>query len=109
MAREEAGLNQKDLADRLGLSQSTLSNYEKGKRKLYLAQLKAIADQLGKPLEYFLRPIDMAESSGEHMTNKEAGLDQLVEIINVLRELPESDRKSVYDFARWLKSRREGL
>lgn len=53
-AREEAGLNQEELAARIGLSQATLSNYELGKRRLYLAQLEAISRELGKPLQYFL-------------------------------------------------------
>ncbi len=54
IAREEAGLNQKDLAERLGISQATLSNYEKGKRRVYLPQLQKIAEELGRPLDYFL-------------------------------------------------------
>lgn len=53
-AREEAGLNQEELAARIGLSQATLSNYELGKRRLYLAQLEAISRELGRPLQYFL-------------------------------------------------------
>lgn len=58
MAREEAGYNQEQLAAKIGCSQSTLSNYEKGKRRIYLAQLDKIAAVLNKPLEYFLQPVD---------------------------------------------------
>lgn len=58
MAREEAGFNQEQLAARIGCSQSTLSNYEKGKRRVYLAQLEKIARVLNKPIEYFLKPVN---------------------------------------------------
>jgi transcriptional regulator with XRE-family HTH domain len=52
-AREELGLTQQELASRLGLTQAALSNYELGKRRLYLANLEQIASTLGKPLSYF--------------------------------------------------------
>jgi transcriptional regulator with XRE-family HTH domain len=52
-AREELGLTQQELASRLGLTQAALSNYELGKRRLYVANLEQIASTLGKPLSYF--------------------------------------------------------
>jgi len=55
-AREELGLTQQELASRLGLTQAALSNYELGKRRLYLANLEQIASVLGKPLSYFTEP-----------------------------------------------------
>jgi transcriptional regulator with XRE-family HTH domain len=52
-ARQELGLTQQELASRLGLTQAALSNYELGKRRLYLTNLEQIASVLGKPLSYF--------------------------------------------------------
>jgi transcriptional regulator with XRE-family HTH domain len=52
-AREELGITQQELAARLGCTQAALSNYELGKRRLYLANLEKIAGALGKPLSYF--------------------------------------------------------
>ena len=52
-ARQELGLTQQELATRLGLTQAALSNYELGKRRLYLTNLEQIASILGKPLSYF--------------------------------------------------------
>lgn len=103
IAREEAGLNQKELAERLGLSQATLSNYEKGKRRVYLPQLQKIADALGKPLDYFSLPIDV------DLKDPDAGyseVKELLQIMNELSDLPKEDRKSVVDYIRWLKSRK---
>lgn len=55
-AREELGITQQELAARLGCTQAALSNYELGKRRLYLANLEQIAGALGKPLSYFTEP-----------------------------------------------------
>ena len=55
-AREELGITQQELAARLGYTQAALSNYELGKRRLYLANLEKIAAALGKPLSYFTEP-----------------------------------------------------
>jgi transcriptional regulator with XRE-family HTH domain len=61
-ARQELGLTQQELASRLGLTQAALSNYESGKRRMYLANLEQIANALGKPMSYFL---DTPDSSDE--------------------------------------------
>jgi len=55
-AREELGITQHELAARLGCTQAALSNYELGKRRLYLSNLERIAGALGKPLSYFTEP-----------------------------------------------------
>ena len=55
-AREELGITQQELATKLGCTQAALSNYELGKRRLYLANLERIASALGKPLSYFTEP-----------------------------------------------------
>jgi transcriptional regulator with XRE-family HTH domain len=55
-AREELGITQQELAARLGCTQAALSNYELGKRRLYLANLEKIAGVLRKPLNYFTEP-----------------------------------------------------
>ena len=53
-AREEAGLSQEELASLMGCTQAALSNYELGKRRLYLANLAQLARILHKPINYFL-------------------------------------------------------
>ena len=45
--REQAGLNQADLADRLGVSQTWVSKYELGERRLDLVQLRQVCQALG--------------------------------------------------------------
>lgn len=48
--RLEAGLNQRDLAVRLGLPQSFVSKYENGERRLDLVELSHVCTALGIPL-----------------------------------------------------------
>ena len=63
--REELGIAQRDLAARLGCTQAALSNYELGKRRLYLANLERIASVLGKPLSYFTEPVTDEDDAGD--------------------------------------------
>lgn len=53
--RKEAGLRQKDLAQRLGRPQSYVSKYEAGERKLDLIELRAIAEALDLSLSEVVR------------------------------------------------------
>ncbi|MFZ5634264.1 MAG: helix-turn-helix domain-containing protein [Bacillota bacterium] len=105
MAREEAGLSQEQLALRIGCSQSTLSNYEKGKRRLYLAQLEKIAEELQKPIEYFMQPLaeDVENAAG---TDWAADPD-VKALINALDKLSPAGRKLAVDFVIWLQQREE--
>lgn len=62
-AREESGLSQLELAARLKCTQSALSNYELGKRKLNLNLVIEIAQILNKPIDFFTESI--AEDKNE--------------------------------------------
>ena len=54
-AREEAGLTQAELGDKLGVSHSVVSDLERGiPKKIDLFDLEQIGDALGKPFSYFL-------------------------------------------------------
>lgn len=52
--RAEAGLRQIDLAERLGQTQSFVSKYEKGERRLDLLELRQICEVVGIPLRKFI-------------------------------------------------------
>ncbi len=53
--REEAGLRQVDLADKLGHPQSFVSKYESGDRCLDLLELEEVCKALGTSLSEFVR------------------------------------------------------
>ena len=49
-AREEAGMTQRQLAERTGLTQANISNMENGSSRPTIDSLKKIADAFGKKL-----------------------------------------------------------
>jgi len=99
-AREEARLSQEELAKKLNCTQASLSNYELGKRRLYLAQLQKIGQLLNKPITYFL------EDSEEEVSANQK-LDQMLkqplmkEILIAVCDLKPTQRKSVLDYILW--------
>ena len=54
-ARLDAGLEQKQVADRLGRTQSYISKIESGQRRIDVVQLKAFARIYKKDLDYFIK------------------------------------------------------
>lgn len=132
LAREQAGYSQEQLAAKIGCSQSTLSNYEKGKRRIYLAQLAHIAEILGKPIEFFLSSSDfnspgMHNSSGEKLNDLFTGaathfdvngqsttvssdgraalsLDEQ-KLLSAYQSLSPEGKRLIIDFVTWLKKR----
>ncbi len=108
LAREEAGLSQEQLASLMGCAQSTLSNYEKGKRRIYLTQLEHIAELLDKPIEYFLESSSNNHNLSERSKINNLTLDdepELLQIVNALYDLPKEKRRSVMDYIIWQKTR----
>lgn len=53
-AREEMGYSQKSLGMRVGLSDKSISMYEKGTVYAPIGNLMKIAKELNKPITYFL-------------------------------------------------------
>jgi len=94
-AREEAGFSQEELAKKLGCTQASLSNYELGKRRLYLADLQRIGELLRKPVTYFL------ENSEDILPADFKGIlseRYIREILLSIRDLKPEQRKSVLDY-----------
>ena len=126
LAREEAGWSQEQMAAKIGCSQSTLSNYEKGKRRIYLAQLEKISEILNRPVEYFLRAAEYVpegqggrspESPETSLPSGPAALtaappatpsqDGAAEemLLESYRTLSDEGKKLALDFIEWVKKR----
>lgn len=124
LAREQAGWSQEQMAAKIGCSQSTLSNYEKGKRRIYLAQLEKIAEILNRPVEFFLRPAECMPAPqdegqahverGNGLTPAWAGLpgeglpkDYAGEraLLEQYRSLSAEGKKLALCFMEWVKKR----
>lgn len=104
-AREDAGLSQEQLAGMLGCAQSTLSNYEKGKRRLYLTQLENIAEILNKPIEYFLESDNESPRRLAQLGESWSEEPELLQIVNALYDLPREQRRMVMDYIIWQRSK----
>ncbi len=101
LAREEAGLSQEELASRLGYTQAALSNYELGKRRLYLANIEQIARELNKPLNYFLDESTVTANAEQGESRDET----ISEILKLLSELPPEERKYLLEYIKWRRDR----
>lgn len=60
-AREEVGLTQRDVAKRLGRSQSFVAKSETGERREDVIELASFASVYGRPLSYFI-PVRLHKS-----------------------------------------------
>lgn len=58
--REEAGLRQTDLAERLAKPQSYISKYETGERRLDILELRAVCIAVGLSLTEFAQRLEEA-------------------------------------------------
>lgn len=65
-AREEKGLTQIELAERLGQTQSFVSKVERGERRLDIVELRAFCSALGIGFSTFIGRIDKTISAAKH-------------------------------------------
>lgn len=63
--RQEAGLRQQDLADRIGEPQSFVSKYESGERRLDVLELNQVCIGLGMPFAVFITKLEERLSAEE--------------------------------------------
>ena len=56
--RQERGIRQTELADRLGVPQSFVSKYESGDRRLDILELRKVCEAIGVPFEEFIRELE---------------------------------------------------
>ncbi len=75
--REDAGLSQRDMARLYGVSQSKISDIERGRVQVTATQLLEFSKLLGKPITYFF-----PSSTSHQLAELEA------ELLDVLRSLP---------------------
>lgn len=83
-AREAAGLNQSDLARRLGVKPQSVNQWERGKTRPGMRRLEKIASVLG---------VSAAELVGEDSAAASGQRSDEVALIHAYRRLP-ADRKS---------------
>ncbi len=106
MVREEKGISQEQLARVLGCSQSALSNYENGKRRLYLSQLEKLSEILEKPLEFFVDIPMSANFSPAIGTSNQPVFDLITSIYHLNQEQLDSVSEYIA-YLKWKRSTEE--
>lgn len=105
--REEKQLYQKDLADALGLSRSTITAYEAGKREPDQNTLKHIANLFNVSVDYLIGHTDIREKPKSEKKDSNATyplpreFDEILRETNVLFEgdpLSSEDKEDVIEF-----------
>ncbi|CZR81522.1 TPA: helix-turn-helix transcriptional regulator [Clostridioides difficile] len=85
--RRDAGLNQRDLAKKLNIGNSTLAMYELDKREPDFKTLEKIADFFNVSVDYLFG----------RTSSKEIEIDEDVkEITDMIFELDEESRKAIF-------------
>lgn len=108
IAREEKNMSQEELAQAIGCSQSALSNYEKGKRHIYLAQLEKLSSALEKPLDYFVEK-QLAENQEPVVISSEHN-GQFIALMNEIYKLSDkniNEVKKYVEYLNWKQSKGE--
>ena len=103
-AREENGLNQSLLADKLSRSQASISDIEKGKIDISVLTLVLIAIELNKPISYFIPDMTFLTSL-QDIRNKDE--EELLTIFRTMEYEPFGDPKLVLRFVKMLLAHEE--
>lgn len=74
--RHKARLNQKDLADRVGLTRTSITNIEKGIQRIQLHTVYQIADALGVPVDEILPELRARDTDVNLLVNQQKTLDK---------------------------------
>lgn len=93
--RKAKGLTMKALGEMVGVSESAISQYEKGKRQAdYEIQLK-LSDVLDCSVDFLLRGYD--ENEKKPIPENEDGLDEMIKIFS---ELTPDNRSKLLELSR---------
>jgi transcriptional regulator with XRE-family HTH domain len=96
-AREYVGLKQDDVAKKLGVPRSALSNIEAGIRKVDAIELAQLAKLYQRPVAWF---------TGENSSRASNKMpDEIAHVARAAATLSKQDRQELARFADFLKSR----
>jgi transcriptional regulator with XRE-family HTH domain len=95
-ARQYRGYSQKEIADILEVSRSTISLMENGRRKIEATELQKLAEFYDVSIDRLLGEQDDQESDSE----------EIELLARKTRELSPEDREEVLQFAEFLRARK---
>lgn len=68
-ARKRAGLTQEQLAEKIGTTQSVVSKFERGERRIDIVELRVICKAIGIRLQQFVIDMESAIETGNQPDN----------------------------------------
>lgn len=101
--RTERNLTQSELAEKLGLSKSSISMYENGKREPDFENLEMIADFFNVRLMYLIGA-ESRETTTPSTSTQKVELQTLA--AHALEDLTEEEQLKIIEFAKFIKSQR---
>ncbi len=107
IAREERGWTQSDLAERLEITQAALSNYELGKRRLYLNQIQKFADILEKDLSFFISDELTSGTTLPRSTAAAAGAESIASLIRRIERCAPNEVEMIEKYVDYIEWRRK--
>lgn len=103
--RSERGMSQTEFANKIGVAQNTVSNWENGNRLIDTETVARIADYFGVTIDYLLgRTDDMNQNPGEENISFD---DFTYAMYNESKELTEEDKQALLGMARLLKKKKQ--
>lgn len=101
MRRNEVGMSQTNLADRLGITFQQVQKYERGTNRISTSKLYEIAIALETPITYFFEDLALSDKmAGESMANLERqqsyrSSKEGYDVIDAMSKLPRSTRSKI--------------
>ena len=118
--RNSCGLTQAEMAEKLGISRSTIGMYETGAREPDFETLEKIADFFNVDIDYLLGRTDkttiLPETVGNYYINEETRENakevfenpELRTLFHVARDIPPERLKAHIEFMKSLKAQEKG-
>jgi len=102
--RQELGMSQTAVADRLGVTFQQVQKYERGMNRISASRLHDLCEILGVPVEYFFDGLDaeIGEPDGPDLNDPE-----LIELVNAYMGVPRQMTRArlsamLRSVARWM-------
>ena len=105
LLREEKGINQIELAKILNVSNTTLSQYESGKRVPNDEIKKHLAEYFRVSIDFLLGLTDIRESAYQLIKNGAVLAQEPTEIDKIYSSLPPEEKKLFKDYGDYLETR----
>lgn len=101
--REEKGLTQQQLAEKVNLSQQTIGHYEVGRAKPDLDTLQLLASKLNCSVDYLLGRTDIRNTATDVCSETPASYTEAAhQAGDPMDDLPEEAKRSLEEFKQYI-------